>query len=63
MDVVKPLSPVRSRQPRWVSWTPPVEGWHKLNTDGSLTLANNSASVGGLIQDDVYAPTIKLLLL
>ncbi|GLT90049.1 hypothetical protein SLE2022_080010 [Rubroshorea leprosula] len=42
---------VRARQPHWVSWTPPVEGWHKLNTDGSCSLATNSASAGGLIRD------------
>ncbi|GLT41648.1 hypothetical protein SLA2020_156950 [Shorea laevis] len=46
-----PLFPVKSRQPRWVSWTPPVEGWHKLNTDGSCSLARNSATAGGLIRD------------
>ncbi|GKV35829.1 hypothetical protein SLEP1_g44040 [Rubroshorea leprosula] len=48
-----PLFSVRSRQPCWRSWTPPVEGWHKLNTDGSCSLATNSASAEGLIRDSV----------
>ncbi|GKV45487.1 hypothetical protein SLEP1_g52559 [Rubroshorea leprosula] len=39
------------RQPRWVSWMPPVEGWFKLNSDGSYNLSKNSASAGGLIRD------------
>ncbi|GKV18865.1 hypothetical protein SLEP1_g29190 [Rubroshorea leprosula] len=35
-------SPVKSRLPRWVRWMPPMEGWYKLNSDGSFNVTSNS---------------------
>ncbi|GLU16149.1 hypothetical protein SLE2022_325970 [Rubroshorea leprosula] len=41
-------SPVKSRLPRWVRWMQPMEGWYKLNSDGSFNVASNSAKLWGL---------------
>ncbi|GLT96458.1 hypothetical protein SLE2022_140780 [Rubroshorea leprosula] len=49
--VMSPSSPVKSRLPQWVSWAPLVEGWYKLNSDGSFHVASNFASVRGPIRD------------
>ncbi|GKV05100.1 hypothetical protein SLEP1_g17144 [Rubroshorea leprosula] len=48
---MNPISSPRSRQPRWVSWIPPEEGWCKLNSDGSYNAGDKSAGAGGLIRD------------
>ncbi|KAK8598157.1 hypothetical protein V6N13_095547 [Hibiscus sabdariffa] len=32
-------------------WTPPAEGWLKLNADGARSLVNGSASCGGVLRD------------
>lgn len=35
----------------WISWSPPGEGWVKLNTDGAYKSRTSLASAGGLIRD------------
>ncbi|KAK4482042.1 hypothetical protein RD792_012965 [Penstemon davidsonii] len=39
-------------KPSLVSWSKPLKGWHKLNTDGSVLESKNCAAAGGLIRDD-----------
>ena len=34
-----------------VTWTKPIVGWCKLNTDGSINSASGIAGYGGLIRD------------
>ncbi|GLT96250.1 hypothetical protein SLE2022_138910 [Rubroshorea leprosula] len=51
MMAMNPILSPRSRQPRWVSWIPPEEGWCKLNSDGSYNAGDKSAGAGGLIGD------------
>ncbi|GLT50759.1 hypothetical protein SLA2020_242210 [Shorea laevis] len=52
MIALNPISPTTFRQQRWVSWIPPKAGWYKLNSDGSYSVTQNSASAGGLIRDN-----------
>ena len=35
----------------WFRWLKPTEGWHKLNTNGSVVSTNGLSGCGGLLRD------------
>ncbi|KAE8721103.1 hypothetical protein F3Y22_tig00016849pilonHSYRG00004 [Hibiscus syriacus] len=37
-------------QPISVKWSPPVDGWIYVNTDGALSLSSKKSSAGGLLR-------------
>ena len=34
-----------------IQWLKPLEGWHKLNTDGSVVGSSGQSGCGGLLRD------------
>ena len=34
-----------------IKWLKPLEGWHKLNTDGSVVGSSGQSGCGGLLRD------------
>ena len=41
----------KNRTPRMVRWIKPLDGWLKLNIDGSVICSTGLAEGGGLIRD------------
>ncbi|XP_019198971.1 PREDICTED: uncharacterized protein LOC109192724 [Ipomoea nil] len=39
----------------WIGWSPPMQGWTKLNTDGARKANTGMASAGGVIRDHTGA--------
>ncbi|KAL5777486.1 hypothetical protein ACOSP7_010412 [Xanthoceras sorbifolium] len=42
---------VKRTVPSFSSWVPPLEGWVKLNTDGSYKSGNSAIAAGGIFRD------------
>ncbi|CAN0892083.1 Putative ribonuclease H protein At1g65750, partial [Linum grandiflorum] len=42
---------VPNRQLEAIRWTPPLTGWHCINTDGSFLLATGRAAAGGVLRN------------
>ncbi|CAA7023532.1 unnamed protein product [Microthlaspi erraticum] len=45
-------TPVEARVERQISWTPPMRGWFKVNTDGASRGNPGRATAGGVLRDE-----------
>lgn len=39
------------KSPKFIAWSPPCAGYYKVNTDGSVNMANGRCGFGGIIRD------------
>lgn len=46
------MSSYHTKLEAWIGWTPPEEGWIKINTDGTLSFALDFATAGGVIRNE-----------